>query len=42
MATKKIAKEKASSLQDKLRKEGYKMPHGYEISVRKKAAKKKK
>lgn len=40
---------KAKSLQERLKKEGYKMPHGYDIvkrtkktTVKKKAAKKKK
>lgn len=41
MATQKQAKESAKELQKKLKSKGYKMPHGYEISVRKKAKKKK-
>lgn len=34
--TKKEAKSAGKSLAEQLRKKGYKLPHGYEVSVRKK------
>lgn len=34
--TKKEAKSKKNTLAEQLKKQGYKLPHGYEVAVRKK------